>query len=137
MVYVVICHTCPITGKMKVIYGGDRQMERVKKELNVEIGRRLREIRENMGYTQFRFAEILGVVEEHYRKIELGSSGLTLEKVLILYERLNIDATYLIVGKRKDKFDLDDILTNCSKVEKRKILHRLLEYMDQMVVFAI
>ena len=79
-------------------------MERVKKELNVEIGRRLREIRENMGYTQFRFAEILGVVEEHYRKIELGS-----------------------------KFDLDDILTNCSKVEKRKILHRLLEYMDQMV----
>lgn len=108
-------------------------MERVKKELNVEIGRRLREIRENMGYTQLRFAEILGVVEEHYRKIELGSSGLTLEKVLILYERLNIDATYLIVGKRKDKFDLDDILTNCSKVEKRKILHRLLEYMDQMV----
>ena len=86
-------------------------MERVKKELNVEIGRRLREIRENMGYTQFRFAEILGVVEEHYRKIELGSSGLTLEKVLILYERLNIDATYLIVGKRKDKFDLDDIST--------------------------
>ncbi len=52
---------------------------------------------------------------------------------MILYERLNIDATYLIVGKRKDKFDLDDILTNCSKVEKRKILHRLLEYMDQMV----
>ena len=45
-------------------------MERVKKELNVQVGRRLREIRENMGYTQFRFAEILGVVEEHYRKID-------------------------------------------------------------------
>ncbi len=108
-------------------------MERVKKELNVQVGRRLREIRENMGYTQFRFAEILGVVEEHYRKIELGSSGLTLEKVLILYERLNIDSTYLIVGERKETFDLDYILTNCSKVEKRRILHRMLEYVYQMV----
>ena len=33
-----------------------------------------------------------------YRKIENGSTGLTLEKVRVLYEKLNIDPTYLLAG---------------------------------------
>lgn len=109
-------------------------MERAKKELNVEIGRRLREVRDNLGYTQSKFAEILGVGEEHYRKIELGSSGLTIEKVWLLHEQLNIDATYLIAGEKKENADIDYILTNCTDVERDKILHRMFEYVEQMMI---
>ncbi len=43
-------------------------MDRNKKGLNVEIGKRLREVRDNLGYTQFQFAEILGVGEEQLSK---------------------------------------------------------------------
>lgn len=107
-------------------------MERDKKELNVEIGKRLREVRDNLGYTQSKFAEILGVGEEHYRKIELGSSGLTVEKVWLLHDQLKIDATYLIAGEKKNA-DIDYLLTNCDSVERNKILHRMFEYTEQML----
>lgn len=104
-------------------------MDRIKKKLNVEIGKRLREVRDNLGYTQSQFAEILGVGEEHYRKIELGSTGLTVEKVKVLYDRLNIDATYLIAGDKKELLDIDLVITNCSRREREKIIHRMAEYM--------
>lgn len=108
-------------------------MDRVKKELNVQIGKRLREIRENLGFTQSKFAEILNVGEEHYRKIELGATGLTVEKVQVLYKVLNIDANYLILGEKPDLKDLDHMLTNCSRTESIKILHRILKYVTKLL----
>ena len=108
-------------------------MDRNKKGLNVEIGKRLREVRDNLGYTQFQFAEILGVGEEHYRKIELGASGLTVQKIRRLYDHLNIDATYLIAGEKKEGSDIDYFLTNCTNVERREIMHRMFEYMERIL----
>lgn len=108
-------------------------MERDKKVLNIEIGRRLKEVRDNLGYTQSQFAEILGVGEEHYRKIELGSSGLTVDKVWLLHDKLKIDATYLIVGEKKEHADIDYLLTNCTKLERDAILHRMFEYTESVI----
>lgn len=108
-------------------------MERAKKELNVQIGKRLREVRNNLGYTQSQFAEILGVGEEHYRKIELGSTALTIDKVWALHERFRIDATYLIAGEKRESTDIEYLLTNCTKVERDVILHRLFEYTEKVI----
>ncbi len=41
-----------------------------KKNCNVEIGKRLKQIRENMNYSQAGFAEILDVSDDHYRRLE-------------------------------------------------------------------
>lgn len=108
-------------------------MERAKKGLNVEIGKRLKEVRDNLGYTQSQFAEILGVGEEHYRKIELGSTGLTIDKLWILHKQLNIDATYLVAGEKRENADIDYLLTNCTKVERDAILHRMFEYTESVI----
>ena len=50
-------------------------MRTEKKELTVQIGKRLQTVRENSGYTQEAFAEALDIGVEHYRKIELGMYG--------------------------------------------------------------
>ena len=55
-------------------------MKAEKKEINIQIGKRLQTARENSGYTQEVFAETLDVGVEHYRKIESGVYGLQPEK---------------------------------------------------------
>ncbi len=103
-------------------------MGREKKSSNVEIGSRLRVIRENLGKSQADFAEILDVTDDHYRKLESGSTGLTIGKVRLLYEKLNIDPTYLLIGEKMEEFDLDKYLVNCSKEQRDRLLKRCLEY---------
>lgn len=108
-------------------------MGRTKKGSNVEIGARLRIIRENLGKSQAEFAEILDVTDDHYRKIENGSTGLTLEKVRVLYEKLNIDPTYLLAGEKMEEFDLDKYLVNCSREQRARLLKRCLEYISAYI----
>lgn len=76
-------------------------MKTEKKEINIQIGKRLQTARENSGYTQEVFAETLDVGVEHYRKIESGVYGLQPEKMLILYEKYRIEPTYLVTGGYK------------------------------------
>lgn len=47
-------------------------MEDYKKEANIQVGKRLREARNNLGRKQAEIAISLGVSEEHYRKYESG-----------------------------------------------------------------
>lgn len=108
-------------------------MSREKKNDNVEIGMRLRAIRMNLGMSQSEFAEILEISDDHYRKVECGSSGLTVEKVKLLYESLSIDPTYLIIGERMDEFDLERYLVNCSKEQKNKLFKHCLAYIEKYI----
>ena len=71
-------------------------MTEEQKLINVQIGKRLQTVRENMGYTQEAFAEVLSVDAGHYQKLERGLYGLSTDKLLTLYERYRIDPTYLI-----------------------------------------
>ena len=82
-------------------------MKAEKKEINIQIGKRLQTARENSGYTQEVFAETLDVGVEHYRKIESGVYGLQPEKMLILYEKYRIEPTYLVTGDTNHKVDIE------------------------------
>lgn len=108
-------------------------MSRAKKNDNIEIGMRLRTIRINLGKSQADFAEVMGISDDHYRKIESGSSGLTLGKLKLLYERLNIDPTHLLAGKQMDDFDLDRYLVNCSKEQRDKLFRHCLAYIESYI----
>ena len=57
-------------------------MRAEKKNINVEIGKRLQQARKSNGYTQEQFAEALDVGVEHYRKLEGGMYGLQAEKII-------------------------------------------------------
>ena len=109
-------------------------MRTEKKELNIQIGKRLQIARENGGYTQETFAEALDVGVEHYRKIELGIYGLQRENMLILYEKYKIDPTYLITGEKNHTFDVEMFLVNCSREERDKFIDRMLAYMRKLMI---
>ena len=108
-------------------------MKTEKKEINMQIGKRLQSVRENSGYTQEAFAETLEVSVEHYRKLESGVYGLLPEKMLILYKKYRIDPTYLITGEKNHIFDLEMFLSNCSKEERNKFVGQALSYIKKLI----
>lgn len=108
-------------------------MSRQKKDINIEIGSRLKNARENLNYTQSQFAELLGICDEHYRKIENGSVGLTMEKVYTLYQEAKIDPNYLIIGENQDNIDIEYCLNNCSKEQRKEMFTRLMTYIIEAI----
>ena len=109
-------------------------MKEEQTEINVQIGKRLQEIRENLGYTQENFAEILDVDTAHYRKLERSRHSLSSDKMLVLYKKYKIDPTYLITGDKNRKFDLELFLANCDREERDKFIERVLAYMKQLMI---
>ena len=109
-------------------------MTEEQKLINVQIGKRLQTVRENMGYTQEAFAEVLRVDAGHYQKLERGLSGLSTDKLLTLYERYRIDPTYLITGEKNQTFDVELFLANCDREERNRFIERMLAYMGQLML---
>ncbi len=109
-------------------------MNQYRKETNMQIGKRLREARQRLGRTQAEIAALFGVSEEHYRKYESGATGLSADKLLLLYHQYGIDPTYLITGIcQKDEFDVDYYIANCNKEQKDAFVDRVLAYMARMI----
>ena len=109
-------------------------MKTEKKDINIQIGKRLRTARQNSGYTQEAFAEALVVGVEHYRMLESGIYGLQPEKLLLLYEKYKIDPTYLITGDKNQTFDIELFLANCSREERDRFIDRILTYMRKLMI---
>ena len=109
-------------------------MTEEQKLINVQIGKRLQTVRENMGYTQEAFAEVLSVDAGHYQKLERGLYGLSTDKLLTLYERYRIDPTYLITGEKNQTFDVELFLANCDREERDRFIERMLAYMGQLML---
>ena len=109
-------------------------MDDYRKEANIQVGKRLRESRISLGRTQAEIVVALRVSEEHYRKYESGATGLSADKLLILYHKYGIDPTYLITGScLKNEFDVDYFMANCNKEQKNQFVDRVFAYMLQMI----
>ncbi len=101
------------------------------KRQDVELGLRLREIRESLHFTQSQFAEVFGIEVSQYKRIEKGISRITIDKVRTLYDKYSIDPDFLILGERGDKNDgdMEHIFANSSKESKKRFLSYILEYL--------
>ena len=53
-----------------------------RKDANIQIGKRLREARLNMNLEKSEIADVLDVTVEHYRKLEAGITGISVDKVV-------------------------------------------------------
>ncbi len=105
-------------------------MEANRRDANLQIGKRLKEARNNLGRTQAELAVSLGVSEEHYRKYESGATGLSADKLLTLHRTYGIDPTYLITGRSmKGDFDVEYYIANCDKEQKDVFMDRVFAYM--------
>lgn len=109
-------------------------MDPDQKKANQEVGKRLKEARKNLARIQAEFAEALNVSEEHYRRYESGATGLSVDKLYILFHEFGISPTYLVTGENpKDKFELEYFLQNCDEEESNLFWDRTIDYMQRIL----
>ena len=84
-------------------------MKKEKKSLDVRVGHQIKKAREAAGYTQDKFAEIIGMGTKNVSAIERGMVGVSLSTVKKICETLHISSDSLIMdelsNKDADKFD--------------------------------
>ena len=111
-------------------------MEVRRKDINLLIGKRLREARVKLNWSKAEFAAAFDVTEEHYRKLEAGTCGLSTDKILILYDRYGIDPAYLITGINKEKkFNLDAFVANSSPEQREEFFDSVLAYFSRLIKY--
>ena len=96
-----------------------------------DMGKRLREYRKSLKMTQQKVAEILDMSLNFYGQIERGESRLSLEKMLLLHEKLGFDPTYLLTGKRTDA-TLNDFLADYPKDKIFELMEQVLKHAGKL-----
>lgn len=97
--------------------------------------KKTREARLNMNLEKSEIADVLGVTVEHYRKLEAGVTGISVDKVLTLYHKYGIDPTYLITGESSNikDFNLDYYVANSTKEQRNDFFDRVLAYLSKLI----
>ncbi len=95
---------------------------------NIEVGKRIREIRESNGLTQEQLAEILKVTPNAVRAYEKGKYGLSRDVMKLIRQYFHVTADFLLFGNEDSEDNLLFLVENASDEEKMKILIRLMVY---------
>ncbi len=93
-----------------------------------ETGNRLKKLREELGYTQEKFAELLDVSVTLYKKMEYGSYNISVRTMRRLKEITSISVDYLMFGEQKEFDDIWLLLQSAENSTKMKTLLRLIAY---------
>ena len=72
----------------------------MKFNMRKEIGERIREIRKSLNMNKEQFAKLIGISGQFLGTVESGDNGLSLERAIILCEKTNTSADYLLFGKK-------------------------------------
>ena len=75
---------------------------REKKEINLELGRRVRQAREAAGLTQERFAELIGISPQNVSCVERGLAGVSLTVLRRMCQILRVSSDFLLLGEGAD-----------------------------------
>jgi transcriptional regulator with XRE-family HTH domain len=84
----------------------------VTQDLYVQAGNRIRELRENRGYTREQLAEIANISTKFLYEIEVGNKGFSAHTLCMLAEGLGISCDYILYGvvEYDSKSEIDYIL---------------------------
>ena len=66
--------------------------------LQEDIGQRIRDLRMMFRYSQAKMAGLLEISENHYRNMEAGRRGISIEQFLKLRDIFHVTIDYLITG---------------------------------------
>lgn len=97
----------------------------------VEIGERLRRQRKQMKMTQEETAELLEMSTTFYGEIERGNKRLSIEKILLVYDRMGLDPTYLLTGDLPADKMVVEVFKDCPK-EKKPALEQIITYLKKL-----
>lgn len=93
---------------------------------------RLRQVREDAGFTQEQFSEVLGVSLSAYKKIESSENGVSLFSLRRLYEEMNVSTDFILYGEYNSLDDVWKAVLNCSEKDKMYLFIRMLMYFTEI-----
>ncbi|MDE7157052.1 MAG: helix-turn-helix transcriptional regulator [Lachnospiraceae bacterium] len=93
-----------------------------------ETGKRLKKLREALGYTQERMAEVLDVSVTLYKKMESGSYNISVKTLRKLKGFTGTSIDYLMFGEQKPYEDIWMQLQTADHSTKMKLLFRMIAY---------
>lgn len=70
---------------------------------NVQVGKRLRQIRRMLDVSQEDMAEAMNISVGHFQKLERGDHAFSLSYLEVLHEKYGIDLNYLISGQIREQ----------------------------------
>ena len=83
-----------------MVVGGNMQKER--KEINIQIGKAIKEVREDAKLTQAKFAEMVQLGTKNISAIECGNVGISLETLKRICNVLSIPSDRILFGQRPE-----------------------------------
>ena len=81
-----------------------------------EMGKRIRKRRESMDMNRESLAELLEVSPQFIADIEYGNKGISIKRLYMLCQVLNVSADYVLAGERQDEEDDQDLRRAREKV---------------------
>lgn len=90
---------------------------------------RIKRIREELGYTQEQFAEILELSLSGYKKLESGEVNLTIDKIYMLNRRLGLSADYILFDEKTELVDAWEHIRRLPELEKWQMFLRMYAYL--------
>lgn len=67
----------------------------------------------------------------YYVEVERGNKKLSLEKIILAYEKMSLDPTYLLTGVKPPSISLNRLLLECPG-EKRFDFEQLIKYASNL-----
>ncbi len=87
----------------------------------MDIGKRIKELREKCGYTQNKLAEWAGVSQTHLRRVELGQTGVTVGHLELICDALGVTLSeFFAPSEQKD--ELSSAIAALSPKQKQLLL---------------
>lgn len=90
-----------------------------------EVGKRLREVRCKLNLTQERFAEMLDISPQLYKKMELGENNITINTLNKMKSKLNFSTDYLLFGEKDTLVEVWDKALTLGSIDKQQLLMKL------------
>ena len=105
-----------------------------KKQINIEIGARIKEEREKAGLTQERFSELIGLGPKSVSAFERGAVGISFTTLKKICQVLSISSDQILFGKvPHNENDLSELTSRLERLSPRQydiakdIIFKLLE----------
>ncbi|MET0017619.1 helix-turn-helix domain-containing protein [Oscillibacter sp.] len=104
-----------------------------KKQLNVEVGARIKSARENAGLTQERFSELIGMGTKSVSALERGTVGVSLSSIQRICQVLSISGDEILFERDIKENDVQALAARLARLSPeqfeitREILNKLFE----------
>lgn len=84
----------------------------------MNVGQRIKDLRERSGFTQNRLAEWSGVSQTHLRRVELGQQDITIGQLQLVCDGLGVTlAEFFNVGEETE--NLSDVISKLTPKQKQ------------------